>query len=308
MTSDDASPRPLVFFATYRERPGLTEDDQLFARALERRSARVRAAVWDDPAAAWSSAAAVVIRSTWDYHHRLDEFLAWLDRVGAATMLNNDARVVRWNSHKSYLAELAHRGVAVIDTVFANARTPFDLDQIARRHGWDDLVVKPAVSASAHETRRFAGDARGDARAHLDRLLATRDVMVQPYLAELAEQGELSLLFARGQFTHAVRRRSALVDGHIMPKSAPAVAPPNALSSAERVLATASILTGVAPNDNLYARVDLAPSAGDFMLLELEMIEPSLFLRDVPHAAEQFAAALMSTLATRQIPNGERSP
>jgi hypothetical protein len=297
MTSDDAEP-PLILFATYAARPELTEDDQLFARALERRGVRVRAAVWDDPAAAWESAAAVVIRSTWDYHLRLAEFLAWVDRVAAVATLHNDARIVQWNSHKKYLGEISRAGVPVIDTVFATAGARVNVDAISREHGWRDLVVKPAVSASAHETRRFAPNEHGAAQLHLERLQRERDVMLQPHLTALAEQGELSLLFARGQFTHAVRRRSALVDGHPMPKSAPASAPAAAHRCAERVLAAAGALTGVEPNDLLYARVDLAASRDDFLLLELELIEPSLFLLHAPDAAEHFADALV-TLSLR---------
>ena len=293
MTSDDAE-QPLIFFATYAARPELSEDDALFARALEGRGVRVRAAVWDDPAVVWSSAAAVVIRSTWDYHLRHAEFLAWVDRVAAQTTLHNDARVVRWNSHKKYLGEIARAGVPVIDTVFATAGARVNVGAVAREHRWRDLVVKPAVSASAHETRRFAPNEAAAAQAHLERLLPARDVMLQPHLTALAEQGELSLLFARGSFTHAVRRRSALVDGHPMPKSAPTTAPAAAHRCAERVLAAASGLTGVAPNDFLYARVDLAPSGDEFLLLELELIEPSLFLLHAPDAAEHFADALVS--------------
>ena len=292
MTTNDAA-RPLVLFATYSVQPELTEDDQLFARALERRGVTVRAAAWDDPAAAWNLAAAVVIRSTWNYHHHHEAFLAWVDRVAAITTLHNDARVVRWNSHKRYLADIARRGIPVIDTIFAEAGEGVDVSDVARAHGWSDIVVKPAVSASAHETRRFAADERSDAQAHLDRLGATRDVMVQPHLATLAEHGELSLLFARGRFTHAVRRRSALVDGHPMPKSAPAETPIAARRCAERALEAAAALSGVMPNELLYSRVDLASTAtGDYLLLELELIEPSLFLLHAPNAAEQFADGL----------------
>jgi len=296
MTSDDA--RPVVLFATYAKQLGLTEDDQLFARALEDRGVAVRAAVWDDPAAAWSNAAAVVIRSTWDYHLRRLAFLEWVDRVSAATTLRNDAPVVRWNSHKRYLATLAQRGVRVIDTVFADTGSALVLGDVARAHGWRDIVVKPAVSASAHETRRFDVDERAEGQAHLDRLLATRDVMIQPHLAALAEQGELSLLFARGEFTHAVRRRSALVDGHVMPKSAPADAPAAALRCAERVLEATGTLTGVTPNDLLYARVDLAAAGDEYVLLELELIEPSLFLLHAPSAADRFADGLLQSVPT----------
>jgi hypothetical protein len=293
MTSDDAA-RPLILFATYSVHPELTEDDRLFARALERRGAHVSAAAWDVAAVAWRDAAAVVIRSTWNYHLQHAAFLAWVDGVAGVTRLHNDARVVRWNSHKKYLAEVAGHGVPVIDTVFADAGSRLDLDAIARAHGWTDVVVKPAVSASAHETRRFDANARSDGQAHLERLLTTRDVMVQPHLAELANQGELSLLFARGQFSHAVRRRSALVDGAVMPKSASADAPRAARRCAERVLDAAGALVGVTPNDFLYARVDLAPTAcGEYLLLELELIEPSLFLLHAPDAAERFADGLL---------------
>jgi hypothetical protein len=296
MTNDDAV--PLVLFATYSAQPELTEDDQLFARALERRGVSVSAAAWDDPAEVWSHAAAVVIRSTWNYHLHYAAFLEWVDRVAGTTTLHNDARVVRWNSHKNYLADIAHHGVPVIDTVFVESGSSLALRDVTRAHEWSDIVVKPAVSASAHETRHFAVADRADAQAHLDRLVATRDVMVQPHLTALAEEGELSLLFARGEFTHAVRRRSALVDGHVMPKSAAADAPATALRTAERVLDAAGALSGVTPNELLYARVDLAGLGGnEYVLLELELIEPSLFLVHAPSAAELFADALLSSRA-----------
>jgi hypothetical protein len=288
---------PLILFATYSARPELTEDDQLFARALQQRGARVRGASWDDAAAAWSKAAAVVIRSTWDYHLRRDDYLAWVERVGATTSLYNDARVVRWNSHKRYLDELSKRHVAVIDTVFADKGSRLDLDLIARAHGWTDTVVKPAVSASAHETRRFTLEQRATGQLHLERLLEQRDVMVQPHLSALAERGELSLLYARGRFTHSVRRRSALIEGDTMPKVAAAMASTAARRHAYRVLAAAADTIGISPNDLLYARVDLVETGSDeYVLLELELVEPSLFLLHAPEAAEQYADELMVLL------------
>lgn len=294
--NDDVA-HPLILFATYAARPELTEDDQLFARALERHGARVRGASWDDAAAAWSSAAAVVIRSTWDYHLRRDDYLAWVDRVGSATALHNDARVVRWNSHKRYLDELSKRHVPVIDTVFADKGSRLDLDLIARAHGWTETVVKPAVSASAHETRRFTLEQRAAGQLHLERLLEQRDVMVQPHLSALAERGELSLLYARGRFTHAVRRRSALIDGDTMPKVAASMASTAARRHAYRVLAAAADTIGISPNDLLYARVDLAETGPDeYVLLELELVEPSLFLLHAPEAAEQYADELLALL------------
>jgi hypothetical protein len=293
MTSDDVE-RSLIFLATYAAAPRLTADDALFAAALERRGVRVQAAAWDDPAAEWSRAAAVVLRSTWDYHRRLGEFLHWVNGVAAITRLHNDARVVRWNSHKKYLRELAQRGVPVIETRFVSAGDRFDV----REHDGNSssLVIKPAVSASAHETRRFALHERREAQAHVDRLLTERDVMIQPHVDALAERGELSLIYARGAFSHAVRRRSALVDVGLMAKSAAAEASDVARGCGRDVLRVAGEATGVSPSALLYARVDLAEvEPNDFVLLELELIEPSLFFTHAPDAAERFADALLST-------------
>lgn len=291
--------RPLILFATYAAQPELTADDQLFADALERRGLTVRAAAWDDEAVAWQRAAAVVIRSTWNYHFHRAEFLEWTERVASVARLHNEPHIVRWNSHKRYIVELARRGIRVIETVFAEPGARLELDAIAVAIASDDLVVKPAVSASAHETRRFAPGERAAAQAHLDRLLAARDVMVQPHVAALAERGELSLLYAGGRFSHAIRRRSALVDAGQMPKAASTMATDASRAFAERVLVAASEIVRVEPDSLLYARVDLAETAPDqYLLLELELIEPSLFLVHAPEAAEHFASALRASLSS----------
>jgi hypothetical protein len=209
--------------------------------------------------------------------------------------LRNEPRVVRWNSHKRYLTDLAKHGIRVIETVFAEPGSRLELDAIAVAIASDDLVVKPAVSASAHETRRFKLADRGEGQAHLDRLLAARDVMVQPHVHALAERGELSLLYAGGRFSHAIRRRSALVEAETMAKAVRATATEAARAFAGRVLAAAADIIGIPSHELLYARVDLAEIAADeYLLLELELIEPSLFLVHAPEGAEKFAAAALA--------------
>ena len=290
-----ANDRP-VLFATYAAHPAITDDDALLAGALAAHGLPVRGVPWD-AGERWGAARAVVIRSTWAYHHRLDEFLAWTERVGAATALHNDAPTVRWNAHKRYLAVLAARGIPVIDTVFVARGEARDVADIAAQHGWDDLVVKPAVSASAHQTRAFSSSDRAGAQAHLARLTSGGDAMLQPYLHALGARGELSLLHAAGTFTHAVRRRSALVEEGRMAKSAADTAPAAARDLAARVLAAARAETG-AGEAPLYARVDLAEDAstGGYRVLELELVEPSLFLAHAPAAAARYAAALIARL------------
>ena len=290
------SSRSLVYFATYADQPEITDDDRVLASALVRRHAAVRAAPWDEASIPWSDATTVIVRSTWDYHHRRAEFLAWTERVAARTPLYNTPATIRWNSHKGYLAELAARDIPVIDTVFAEAGSATDVTAVAAQHRWDDLVIKPAVSASAHETIRFRAGERGAAQAHLDRLLARGDAMLQPHLDVLGHRGELALMFVAGRFTHAVRRRSALASAASMPRSAPADASSSAIAFAERVLNEAVTLTGAGERP-LYARVDLveAPARGH-RLLELELIEPSLFFLHAPEAAESMADAMTSGL------------
>jgi hypothetical protein len=293
------SSRSLVYFATYADQPEITDDDRVLAAALGRHHATVRAAPWDDVSIAWNDARAVIVRSTWDYHHRRAEFLDWTERVASRTPLYNTPATIRWNSHKGYLAELAARDIPVIDTVFAEAGSATDVASVAAQHRWDDLVIKPAVSASAHETIRFRASERHAAQAHLDRLLARGDAMLQPHLDMLGQRGELALMFVAGRFTHAVRRRSALVSAASMPRSAPAAAPESAIGFAERVLHEASMLTGTSETP-LYARVDLAEApAQAHRLLELELIEPSLFFLHAPEAAEAMAEAIASRLQRR---------
>ena len=289
--------RGSLLFATYAGRPTITDDDRVLAAALERHGIVVRAAPWDEAGVAWGEASAVIVRSTWDYHLRREQFLDWTARVASQTALFNTPSIIRWNSHKAYLGELAARGIPVIDTVFAAAGSCTDVAALAIAHGWDDIVIKPSVSASAYETRRFGVTSHAEGQAHLDRLLATGDAMLQPHLASLAERGELAIMFASGRFTHAVRRRSALADDGSMPKSAKARAPAAAVGLAERVLAEAVAITQ-SPTPPLYARVDLADSArGErLQLLELELIEPSLFFQHAPAAAERLADAVLAAL------------
>ena len=222
-------------------------------------------AVWDDPSVDWSAFDLVVIRSTWDYTTKVDAFLDWVERV---PRLRNDADVVRWNHDKTYLRALQAHGVPTVPTRW----NPEDVPP----GRW---VVKPSVSAGAVDT--ISGD-RDDARAHVEHLRAAgRTAMVQPYLDGIDEAGETALLYIAGEHSHAVRKGAVLGhlrrgDGtyepdHVTPRTPTA----SELELAEHVLDTI-------PFDRaelLYARVDLVPDDdGDPVLLELELIEPDLFL------------------------------
>ena len=254
--------------------------------------------VWDDPRVDWSQVALVLVRTTWDYTERLSEYLAWVDLVDAVTVLRNPASVIRWNSHKSYLRDLAARGVPTVPTVWLGAGGD-DIAAIAVS-GWDRVVVKPSVSAGARDTWLTTTHALlGDERERLEWFVAARDVMVQPYLAQVERRGEVSLLAVRGQVTHAVRKLPAPGDFRVQDEfggTHAAVAP----TATERAVAAAAL--AATPEPTLYARIDLLPGDdGEPRLVELEVIEPALFLGYSVAGTAALADAVATEVATRSI-------
>lgn len=280
---------------TCAEVPDLTPDDRHLRDALERRGVAVRVAAWDAPGARWSGWGAVVLRSTWDYHRRPRDFLAWLGACEEqGVRLFNPAPLVRWNHHKSYLADLAARGVPVVPTALVPRGRPGSLRSLLAERGWDRAVAKPAVAASAWRT--FRTDP-GESKADEERFAALRDagdVLIQPFVPEIETDGELSFVFLGGALSHVVRKRPAPGDYRVQGEFGGAaervdVAPP-LLDAARRVVAAI-------PGPWLYARVDAVERGDALELMELELIEPELFLGKDPGAPDRMAEALEGLVA-----------
>ena len=265
-------------------------------------------AVWDDPTVDWSTFDLVVLRSTWDYTDRHQEFLEWIDRIDPLTTVVNPAATIRWNTDKRYLADLAQRGVAVVATSFLLADDAPAADEVRRvlvellDTAADDrreLVVKPTVSAGSKDTARYAEDQLDDAIGHALRVLGEgRDVMVQPYISSVDDRGETGMVLIDGAFSHAFRKGALLldgpadVDGLFAVEQISATTPTDAeLALARSVLSAATeILEGVVPR---YARVDVLQDAnGEPTLLELELAEPSFFLWTSPASVPEVVRAI----------------
>lgn len=285
-----------VALVTYSELPGLAEDERLLVGALARRGLTAGPAVWDDPRRDWAGIGVCVIRSTWDYHHRLDEFLEWVERVKPLTELWNPAEVVLWNSRKTYLRDLADRGIPIVPTLWLERGTQASLADVMAAQRWHSAVVKPVVSASAYGTLLVTDESVEEGQVHLDRLVAERDMMVQTFMPSVEIYGEHSLMFVDGKFTHAVRRVPAIgkdLYGH--KKATIAEAPHNAIRFASEVLEAANFPT-------LYARVDVVrDDAGELCLMELELVEPSLFLQEAPQAVERLADTIVERMLLRRL-------
>ena len=275
-----------VALVTWKELPGLSDDDRELIAPLARRGIAVVPAVWNDPAVRWSEFDASVVRSTWDYYRHPAEFLAWTHTVGATGRLWNPGDVLRWNSHKSYLRDLAARGVPVVPTRFCP-----DLDSalaVLRRENWPRAVLKAAVSAGGFRTYLVDRSALTSGKPPWIDAPPIGELMVQPYEEEVERSGERSLVFFQGSYSHAFVRAPKLAPGSPLVEGAPTRPTPGQLEIARRTVSAA-------PAPTLYARVDLVAGAdGEAKVMELEVIEPALELRTAPGAAERFAEAIAS--------------
>jgi glutathione synthase/RimK-type ligase-like ATP-grasp enzyme len=286
-----------VALVTYAGLPGLTDDDRLLADSLRERGARATPVVWSDPGVDWSTFAAVVVRSCWDYFLRADEFFAWLATLEAqrATVIN-PVRTLRWNAEKTYLRDLETRGIAVVPTHWMESGATESLDDIRRRTGWSELVVKPAISGSAHETWRASPGAAHADDARLGAMTATGCVLVQPLVDVIAEEGEWSIVFIDGEYSHAVLKRPRSGDFRVQIEHGGTVEP---LEPPAAVIAQARAALDAAPDERgptLYARVDGCVVDDELLLMELELIEPVLFLGTAPGAADRLADAVLARL------------
>jgi glutathione synthase/RimK-type ligase-like ATP-grasp enzyme len=284
--------------------PALDPDDWLLARELQRRGLTVSIEAWSNRRAQWGASRLCVLRSTWDYHERCDEFIAWVDRAACVTVLKNDPEVLRWNAHKSYLLELERCGVPIVPTAWVSRGAPGDLAQLAQAHGWHDIVLKPARGAASHEvTLVQRGAASFDAAQEpFTHLAQTQDVLVQPYLHSVVTYGERALIFFDGRYSHAVVKKpfdTVLVVGGARSSFAQAT-PPEIAVAAEALAA--------APGRPLYARIDLLRDDENRICVnEVELIEPGLYLGVHEPARRHFADAVVRELQQTVITKPGRS-
>lgn len=289
--------RPRIAFVTCAAFPSLYEDDVPLADALAAAGVEVAPAVWGDPAVDWAGFDLLLLRSTWDYHERRADFHAWVRRAGALAPLWNPPGVVAWNTDKTYLRRLAERGVPTVPTRWLAAGSPTDLAALVVAEGWTEAIVKPTVGLGSSGLLRVGSDALADgsAQAHLDELLGAGDAMAQPFLGSLERVGELSMLFFGGAFSHALHKRPPAGEFRVQPYFG-AVEVPATPTPAERAVADAVL--ACVEQEILYARVDLvAGDDGAPLLMELELIEPALYLGVDPASADRFARVLAEAVA-----------
>jgi glutathione synthase/RimK-type ligase-like ATP-grasp enzyme len=274
----------MIAIATCLELPEADVDESLLMEALETAEVEAELAAWDDVSIDWSAYDACIIRSTWTYPEYPEAFRLWLRKVDNLTKLYNDAGTATWNIDKLYLEELKGKGIDVVPTAY------FEQGSVApSEFPWQEIVVKPTISAGSWLTERFGAGEEKQASDFLQEQLADRGMMVQPFLPSVQRGGEVAWVWIDGEVTHGVKKSPRFQDG--FESVSEAVEP-----DGESIALVNRIMSLVSP-DLLYARVDLMEHEGNWLLSELELIEPSLFFKQNGRALDRFVQAVKRRIA-----------
>ena len=288
---------PLIALATCERLPELDEDDAPLVRALADRGFTTRPLIWTDPEPEGPVPAAVVLRSTWDWHLCPAEFRRWIDDLERRGVnLWNPAHVLRWNLDKAgYLADLEQRGVRLVPTARLEAGGTHDLPALLAERGWDHAVVKPAESADGYRTQRVRSAEPRAGIELLSEITRTGTALVQPYREEIEREGEWSFLYFGGELSHVTLKRPArgefrVQDTYGGTRETVDDPPASLLADAHRAHEAAG------GQDLLYVRVDGVRTEAGLEVMEVELVEPSLYFDGHLDRGERFAAALAARL------------
>lgn len=279
-----------VAFVTYPKLEGLAPDDQAILPFLN-----PEPAIWSDPTVEWNGFDAVILRSTWDYYLHYPEFKDWLTRLqDQGVQVLNSAHLVQWNSNKVYLQELQEKGIPIIPTRFVGASERAQLPEILAAAGDTLQVIKPSVSAAAHHTYRVQGHLNDDELQSLLDLPEEVTLLIQPFMPEIQHPGEYSLVFFNGHFSHAFLKTPGEGDFRVQGMHGGQT---HGIEVEQDLIEQAHKVLNALPEVPLYARVDGLVRDGMLLLMEVELIEPNLFLNTHPDAARLFAQAIRERLS-----------
>lgn len=272
----------------------ILKEDNLVQRALEARGLKVARVDWASSNFDWSSTKYVLFRSTWDYFHRFKEFSVWLTNTSKVTQFINSLDTIRWNMDKHYMADLDEKGVNIPPTIFIEKGESTTLMELHQQNDWNETILKPAISGGARHTYKLTPDILAKYEDIFQKLIKHETMLLQPFQHNIATLGEVSLMVMGGQYTHGVLKVAQPGDFRVQDEFGGTVHnyEPNKaeIKFAEKAVAACPTLP-------YYARVDIfTDNNGQIALGELELIEPELWFREKPEAAETLAEAIVRDL------------
>lgn len=266
-------------------------EDRLVSEALIKKGLKVTRTNWDDPDFDWTSTRFAMFRTTWDYFDRFEEFDKWITTTATRTNFINPVPLIRWNIDKHYLADLKLKGINIPPTIFIEPGSEKTLRDLIKNVSWEKFILKPAISGAARHTYLFDESNVSELESVFKELITNESMLLQEYQYQIMERGEVALMVMGGKFTHAVLKKAKSGDFRVQDDFGGTVhdyiPDKNMIILAETIVKTSPIIPA-------YARVDLIWSdTNELLLSELELIEPELWFRKFPAAADVLAEAIM---------------
>ena len=279
-----------ICFLSMDSLDGYVADDELAVKPLAQFGFKVDTISWRNTTVNWNDYEAVIIRTPWDYQRLPDEFLKVLETIDrSSARLENSLDIVRWNLDKRYLIDMESHGCRIVPTIWGAAYSAFEFDGWLERFGVNELIIKPTVSATAEHTYRLT-----TYDPKLESVFANRSFMVQPFMRNIVAEGESSLFFFNGEYSHTINKSPKTADFRVQEEHGGII---TEVEPGKKLRVAAQNALGKIGEPLLYARVDLVRDEYDnFVLMELELIEPALYLRMSDGAPERFAAAIETLL------------
>jgi glutathione synthase/RimK-type ligase-like ATP-grasp enzyme len=278
----------------------ILRDDALLRDALSKHGIHAERVVWSDPTVDWSGYDMAVFRTTWDYYERFAEFALWVERVSKRTRICNNLATIRWNADKHYLGDLERRGISIVPCHFIEPGDATTLRDYMRICGWSNAIVKPCISGGARLTYRVNPDNADEIDTLIAPYRAQESFMLQPFVHSVQVTGEDSLMVFNGIYTHAVRKRPKSGDFRVQDDHGGTVAAHTA--SSEQIDLALRAMQATGHGQPVYGRADMVQlENGSWAIMELELLEPELWIRYEPASAEHFARALVKALVTNEL-------
>jgi glutathione synthase/RimK-type ligase-like ATP-grasp enzyme len=249
---------------------------------------------WDNSSFDWSSTKFILFRTIWDYFDRFDDFTEWLERIGTKTKMINPYNTIRWNMDKHYLQDMDKMGINIPPTLFIETGDSRSLNEVVTESTWNDFILKPAVSGAGRHTYRFQMDSIANHETIFEKLIKNESMLLQEFQQNVLTHGEVAFILIAGKFSHAILKKAKPGDFRVQDDFGGTIH--EYLASKEEIDFSEAIISTCDPIP-VYARVDLIrDNHNKLCLSELELIEPELWFRKKPEAADLLAEKIYDLL------------